>query len=282
MGNPQDMSNKLAQRAGQPTQPVKPEQQISALLKRMEPEIARALPKHLTSDRLARIALTSIRQNPKLLACDQMSLLAGVMQSAQLGLEPNTPLGEAYLIPYGKEAQFQIGYKGIISLAHRTGEYQSIYAHEVYKNDKFEYSYGLDKKLIHVPADEPEGDPIYYYAVYKLKNGGMDFVVWSAKKIDAHAKKYSQAYQKGWTTPWKTDFPAMAKKTVLKEVLKYAPKSAEMAKALVADETVKHEIAADMSEVPSVIIEVEAEGQDVSEHQEQPPLTDDDIFNAVK
>jgi recombination protein RecT len=280
MGNPQDMANKLAQRAGQQSQPVKPEQQIAALLKKMEPEIARALPKHLTADRLARIALTSIRQNPKLLGCDQMSLLAGVMQSAQLGLEPNTPLGEAYLIPYGKEAQFQIGYKGIIALAHRTGEYQSIYAHEVYPNDKFEYAYGLDKKLIHVPADEPEGEPIYYYAVYKLKNGGFDFVVWSAKKIDAHAKKYSQAYQKGWTTPWKTDFPAMAKKTVLKEVLKYAPKSAELAKALAADETIKHEIAEDMSEVPSVVIDVQAESTTVEEEPGQP--NNDAIYDAVK
>lgn len=281
MGNPQDMANKLAQRAGQQAPALKPEQQIAALLKKMEPEIARALPKHLTPDRLGRIALTSIRQTPKLLQCDQMSLLAAVMQSAQLGLEPNTPLGEAYLIPYGKEAQFQVGYKGIISLAHRTGEYQAIYAHEVYKNDKFEYSYGLEKTLKHVPDDEPEGDPIYYYAVYKLKNGGMDFVVWSAKKIEAHAKKYSQAYQKGWTTPWKTDFPAMAKKTMLKEVLKYAPKSAEMAKAIIADETVKHELSADMSEVPSLVIDVDAESQDVTYKQEQ-HTSNDDIYDAVK
>lgn len=280
MGNPQDMAEKLAERSVQTTPALKPEQQIAGLLKRMEPEIARAMPKHLTPDRLGRIALTAIRQTPKLLQCDQMSLLAAVMQSAQLGLEPNTPLGEAYLIPYKNkkkvngqdvwvdEAQFQIGYKGIISLAHRTGEYQAIYAHEVYENDKFEFAYGLDKNLIHVPADEPNGDPIYYYAVYKLKNGGSDFVVWSAKKIDAHAKRFSKAYQNGWTTPWKTDFPAMAKKTVLKEVLKYAPKSAEMAKALTADETVKHGISEDMSEVPIVTIDIDAEVSNVEEQGE--------------
>lgn len=252
------LKEKLNTSAGQALQASqKPEQSIAALLKRMEPEIQRALPKHLTSDRLARIALTSIRQNKKLLECQQVSLLAAVMQSAQLGLEPNSPLGEAYIIPYGDEAQFQVGYKGIISLAHRTGEYQAIYAHEVYMNDKFEFSYGLDKKLTHVPADEPEGDPTHYYAVYKLKNGGMDFVVWSSKKIDAHAKKFSQAYKKGWSTPWKSDFPAMAKKTVLKEVLKYAPKSAEMAKAIVADETVKHDLSPDMSEVQPIIIDAQ-------------------------
>ncbi|MDH6351890.1 recombinase RecT [Brevibacillus sp. 1238] len=267
MGNPQDMATKLAGRSAQATPALKPEQQISALLKRMESEIARAMPKHLTPDRLGRIALTAIRQTPKLLQCDQMSLLAAVMQSAQLGLEPNTPLGEAYLIPYRNkkevngneiwvdEAQFQIGYKGIIALAHRTGEYQAIYAHEVYKNDKFEFAYGLDKNLTHVPADVPEGEPTHYYAVYKLKNGGFDFVVWSTKKIDAHAKRFSKAYAKGWNTPWKTDFPAMAKKTVLKEVLKYAPKSAELAKALIMDETVKHEISDDMSSVPWINVD---------------------------
>lgn len=277
MGNPQDMAGKLAERSAQTTPALKPEQKIAGLLKRMEPEIARAMPKHLTPDRLGRIALTAIRQTPKLLQCDQMSLLAAVMQSAQLGLEPNTPLGEAYLIPYQikkkingedvwvDEAQFQIGYKGILSLAHRTGEYQAIYAHEVYKNDKFDYSYGLEKKLVHIPADEPEGEPIYYYAVYKLKNGGSDFVVWSTKKIDAHAKRFSKAYAKGWNTPWKTDFPAMAKKTVLKEVLKYAPKSAELAKALEMDETVKHEISEDMSEVPGVVIDIEADAANVDQ-----------------
>ncbi|WP_217366261.1 recombinase RecT [Brevibacillus sp. HB2.2] len=267
MGNPQDMAGKLANRAQQGVQANDPAKSIAGLLKRMEPEIAKALPKHLTPDRLGRIAITAIRQNPKLLNCNQMSLLAGVMQSAQLGLEPNTPLGEAYLIPYGTEAQFQVGYKGLISLAHRTGEYRAIYAHEVYKNDEFSYSYGLDKTMNHKPADQPEGEPTHFYAVYKLKNGGFDFVVWSTKRIEAHAKKYSQAYQKGWTTPWKTDFPAMAKKTVLKEVLKYAPKSAEMAKALVMDETVKHEIAEDMSTVAWIDAEAYAV-EEVPEHQD--------------
>jgi recombination protein RecT len=160
------------------------------------------------------------------------------------------------------EAQFQIGYKGLITLALRTGEYKAIYAHEVYANDDFSYSYGLDKNLHHIPADEPNGEPIKYYAVYHLKNGGYDFVVWSKTRIDFHAKKHSQAVQKGWTSPWTTNYDMQAKKTVLKEVLKYAPKSIEFAQQIAADETVKREVNEDMSEVIDVTDYTANYGQD--------------------
>lgn len=231
---------------------VKPEQTLNALLKRMGPEIQRALPKHMDADRIARIALTAVRTTPKLLECDQTSFLAAIMQSAQLGVEPNTGLGQAYLIPYGKQVQFQLGYKGLIDLAVRSGQYKSIYAHEVYADDEFEFSYGLVKDLIHKPAPIPQGEPIGYYAVYHLQNGGYDFVYWTRERIDFHSKKFSQAVQKGWTSPWKTNYDAMAKKTVLKEVLKYAPKSIELQKTVEADSTIKTEINEDMSNVIDV------------------------------
>ncbi|GGA31334.1 recombinase RecT [Psychrobacillus lasiicapitis] len=231
---------------------VPPEQTLNALLKRMGPEIQRALPKHMDADRIARIALTAVRTTPKLLECDQTSFLAAIMQSAQLGVEPNTGLGQAYLIPYGKNVQFQLGYKGLIDLSVRSGQYKAIYAHEVYGNDEFEFQYGLNKDLIHKPSTTPEGEPIGYYAVYHLKNGGFDFVYWTKERIDQHAQKFSQAVQKGWTSPWKTNFDAMAKKTVLKEVLKYAPKSIELQKTIEADSTIKNEISADMSEIIDV------------------------------
>jgi len=259
------IKNQLAQKANGQAPAKSPESTISALLKRMEPEIKRALPKHITAERMARLALTAIRTNPKLLQCDQMSLLAAVMQSAQLGLEPNTPLGEAYIIPYGREAQFQVGYKGLISLAHRTGEYQSIYAHAVYENDVFEFEYGLNKTLKHIPADDPQGEPVKYYAVYKLQNGGYDFAVASRAQIEKYAQKYSQAYQKGWTSPWKTDFDEMAKKTALKIALKYAPKSIEFAKAITADETVKKELDEDMSSVIDVSNDIVNQEQEKEE-----------------
>ncbi|WP_083256107.1 recombinase RecT [Domibacillus iocasae] len=247
------IKNELAKKQqNAPAKQVSPEQSLNGLLKRMGPEIQRALPKHMDADRMARIALTAVRTTPKLLECDQMSFLAAIMQSAQLGVEPNTGLGQAYLIPYGKQVQFQLSYKGLIDLAVRSGQYKAIYAHEVYGNDELTFEYGLYKDLKHVPASIPEGEPIGYYAVYHLQNGGFDFVYWTRERIDQHANKFSQAVQKGWTSPWKTNYDAMAKKTVLKEVLKYAPKSIEFQKTVEADSTIKKEIASDMSEVIDV------------------------------
>jgi recombination protein RecT len=257
-----DLARELAVKAG--NQPAEKAKTVFDIIQSMEKEFKRALPDQVGVQRFVRVAITIVRTNPKLMQCDGMSIVAALMQSAQLGLEPNTPLGQSYVIPYknkrvigGKEtwvdeAQFQIGYKGLITLALRTGEYKAIYAHEVYINDDFCYSYGLDKNLHHVPADEPIGEPVKYYAVYHLKNGGYDFVVWSKTRIDFHAKKYSQAVKKDHNSPWKTDYDGMAKKTVLKEVLKYAPKSIEFAQQLAADETVKREVADDMSEVIDV------------------------------
>ena len=246
--NGQDIQDKLVKQEEKP-------KTLAQFIEHMKPEIQRALPKHMDADRIARIALTTLRSNPKLQSCDGRSFLAALMQSSQLGLEPNTPLGEAYIIPYGKEASFQVGYKGLLSLAHRTGEYRTIYAMEVYENDQFKYGYGLDPFLVHMPDDDPEGEPIAYYAVYHLVNGGKEFRVWTTAKVKKHAMQYSQAFQKGWTSPWKTDFDSMAKKTVLKDLLKFAPKSIEFARAISMDETVKKDIDADMSIVPAIDVD---------------------------
>ena len=228
---------------------------LEGWLQKMRPQLEKALPKHVDPDRILRIAMTSLRTTPKLRDCEPMSFLAALMQSAQLGLEPNTPLGEAYLIPYGNKVQFQIGYKGIIALCQNTRQYQSIYAHMVYKNDKFEYQLGLHKDLIHVPADEPEGEPIYYYGVYHLMNGGSDFAVWSRDKVNKHKEQYSKSAQYD-SSSWQTAYDSMALKSVLKSALKYAPKSIELANKLAMDETIKTEIAPNMEEVPAEYIDI--------------------------
>jgi recombination protein RecT len=215
---------------------VTPQKEMEGMLKRMMPEIERAVSGIVTPERFGRIALSVWNSNKQFWECSRVSFLSSLMKAAQAGLEPNTALGEAYIIPYGKEATFQLGYHGILTLCHRTKQFASIYAHEVYKNDKFEYEYGLEKKLVHVPADVPEGDPIYFYAVYKLKDGGFDFVVWSRDRVIKHAKQFSKTYTNPKGT-WTTNFDAMAKKTVLIQVLKYAPKSVELAKALTQDES---------------------------------------------
>lgn len=254
-----DLKNKLAARANSGAVVG---DTFQALLKRMKPQIEAALPKHVSPERIMRIAMTAYSSNPKLRECDSMTILASVMIASQLGVEVNTPLGQAYIIPYYNnkvkryEAQFQLGYKGLLDLAYRSGEYQTIYAMEVYENDEFEFAYGLEMILKHKPAPTPEGEPTYYYAVYKTKNGGASFRVWSRDKIMAHSQKYSQAVKKGWTSPWKSDFDAMAKKTVLKDLLKYAPMSIEAHNQFTNDETIKHDIAADMSEVPGDYIDI--------------------------
>ena len=211
---------------------------VGALIQRLTPQLEKALPKHVTADRMARVALTAIRQNPKLQQADPMSLIASVMVAAQLGLEPNTPLGHCYIIPYKTQAQFQIGYKGILDLAHRSGQYKRIAAYSVDDADEFDFAYGLSPYLTHKPARTPSGKHGYYYAVYELANGGQDFRVWSREQVEAHAQKYSQAYRGGkQDSPWYTAFDSMAKKTVLIDLLRYAPKSIEAAGMGLADAT---------------------------------------------
>ena len=232
-----------------------PEQKtMQQYIKSMEKEIAKALPSVITPERFTRIVLSAISVNPKLGSCTPASFLGAMMTSAQLGLEVNTPLGQAYVLPYQNkgvlEAQFQLGYKGLIDLAYRSGEVEVIQAHVVYENDDFECEYGLEPKLTHKPADSNRGEPIKVYAVFKTKSGGFGFEVMSMEDVRKHAAKYSKAYNSSYS-PWKTNFEEMAKKTVLKRVLKYAPLKSDFVKAAVQDEVIKKNLAQDMYDVPN-------------------------------
>jgi recombination protein RecT len=231
--------------ANTPSTQITPQKKMAHALEKMLPEIKKAVGKAMTPERFSRIALSLFNGNPVFWEADTTSFLSALMQSAQCGLEPNTVLGEAYVIPYKNtskgivEINFQVGYKGILKMAFNTGEYEAIYAHEVRKGDEFSYEYGLNKSLIHKPADVPSEEITHYYAVYKLKNGGFDFVVWSRERVEKHAKEFSKNYTyKGSVNKnsvWFKNFDSMAKKTVLIDVLKFAPKSVEMAKALDLD-----------------------------------------------
>ena len=225
---------------------------IKDWVKVMEPAIKKALPSVITPERFTRMVMTAISSNPQLAECSPASFCGAMMQAAQLGLEPNTPLGQAYLIPYrnhGKlECQYQTGYKGLITLAYRSGQFKNIFAREVHAKDEFSYEYGLEPKLTHIPATEADNGPvIYYYGVFTLTNGGYGFEVMSVEEMKAFALKYSKAYKKG---PWQTNFDSMAKKTVLKRVLKYAPLSVEFAREVEADETIKTSLDAEMVAMP--------------------------------
>ena len=203
-------------------------------IKSYEKEIAKALPSVLTPERFTRMATTAVTQNPALGKCTPQSFIGAMLTAAQLGLEPNTPLGQAYLIPYGNQCQFQLGYRGLIELAHRSGEIKSIEAHVVYANDEFDFEFGLEPKLKHKPAKHDRGDAVWVYAVYHTKTEGYGFEVMSVDDINLHRAKYSKAKSSPWDTAWEE----MAKKTVIKKVLKYAPLKSDFVRAMAADETV--------------------------------------------
>lgn len=221
-------------------------------IRKMESGIAKALPTVITPERFTRMVLSAVSANKKLGECTPDSFLGAMMQAAQLGLEPNTPLGQAYLIPYRVngtlKCQFQLGYKGLIDLAYRSGDVSIIQAHTVYANDTFSYQLGLEPELVHKPAMTDRGDPIAFYAVFRTKSGGYGFEVMSVEDVRNHAQQYSKSYK---NDPWQTNFEEMAKKTVLKRALKYAPLKSEFVRAVAADESVKTELAPDMTDIPN-------------------------------
>ncbi|MGZ0105174.1 recombination protein RecT [Achromobacter sp. KK8] len=221
--------------------------QVKAFMESQKATLAAVLPRHVSPDRMLKIALGAMRTTPKLMGCTVESLMGAVVQVSQLGLEPNTPLGHAYLIPFENrqknttEVQIVLGYKGLIDLARRSGQIVSIAAHEVCANDHFEYSYGLDEKLEHRPAMGDRGEVIAFYAVAKLVGGGHAFEVMSNQQVldirDAsQGWKQAKRYGKTENTPWGAHYAEMGRKTVLRRLFKYLPVSIELANAAALDE----------------------------------------------
>lgn len=157
--------------------------------------------------------------------CNPTTILGAAMVAATLDLPIVPTLGMAYIVPYKGQCQFQIGYKGLIELAERSGVFRNIIDEAVYegqlvRKNKFTGEYVFDE-------DAKKSDNVIgYMARFDLTNGFSKTIYWSKEEVEAHAKKFSQAYSKGYSTPWKTDYDAMARKTVLKSLFaKYAPKS---------------------------------------------------------
>lgn len=212
---------------------------VAAFFDANKSAIAAVLPKHVTPERLMKIAMHAIRTTPSLQECSVKSLLGAVVQSSQLGLEPNTVLGHAYLVPYKNrksgttEAQFIPGYKGLIDLARRSGQIESIAAHAVHAADEFEFSYGLNESLTHKPAMTGDrGDIIAFYAIAKLKGGGHAFEVMPRADVDAVMRS---TQSKGAWGPWKDHYAEMGRKTVIRRLAKYLPLSIEFATAAALD-----------------------------------------------
>lgn len=209
----------------------------------MTKQIAMALPANVTPERMTRIALTALSKNEMLSQSTPQSFMGALLTSAQLGLECNTPLGQAYLIPYKNnkagviETQFQLGYQGELDLCYRTKLYKTIQARIVYEGDEFEYSYGFNETLKHIPH-EKSNKPVYVYAYYELISGGRAFEVMSWEEVIKFSQQYSQSVKYQKSSPWTSDPESMAKKTVLKKVMKYAPKTVEIAEAISSDSAV--------------------------------------------
>lgn len=231
---------------------------VRTLLEKSKGQIQMALPRHISLDRMLRVAMTSIQKTPKLLECNQTSLLAAIMQAAQLGLEPDGLLGQAYLVPFKTTVTLIPGYKGLLKLARNSGEISTVQAHEVYKDDHFKFSYGLEPKLEHEPNADSDMNPdniVAFYAIAKLKDGGTQFEVMWRKQVDA-IRKRSKSSNDG---PWVTDYAEMGKKTVLRRLCKMLPSSIELAKAVALDEQAEAGIKQDLDTIIDISATTEEE-----------------------
>lgn len=209
---------------------------LAKLLARSWPKIAAAIPRHVTSDRMASVAMTALRTNRDLQKCTPMSFLSAVMQASQLGLEINTRMMHAFLIPYENkrkgeyECSLVIGYQGFIELATRSGRVSSIKATAAYEGDRFEYEEGLNPVLRHVPGrntDRSPGKLTHVYAIARLKDGEREFAVLDKSQVEDRRKRGGNRR----LSPWDTDYEAMAAKSAVRALWKWLPKSPELAQA---------------------------------------------------
>lgn len=240
---------------------------------KMKQQMALAMPKHMTADRMMRIALTEVRKVPALGQCNIESFMGSIMQCAQLGLEPGSALGHAYLLPFGNgkakdgksNCQLIIGYRGMIDLARRSGQIVSLTARTVHENDTFKYEFGLEETMHHVPADGDRGKMTHVYAVAKLKGGGVQFDVMSRADVD----KVRSTSKAGTNGPWVTHFEEMAKKTVIRRLFKYLPVSIEIQQAVTLDERAEAGIDQDNASVLTGDYSVVDDQQETDEQVDQ-------------
>ena len=186
--------------------------------------------------------------NPQLRNAEPMSIIGAAMVAATMQLQVIPTLGQCYIIPYGKKAQFQVGYLGLLQLCQRSGQFKKILAAPVHEGeyvsgDEFDEEYVFDKK------QKKSDKVIGYMAKFELLNGFTKVAYWDIEKVKAHATKFSQAFRAGFNSPWKSDFDAMAQKTVLKSILKFAPKSIEMQNAVAFDQAVVNTNTSDVQDL---------------------------------
>lgn len=202
-------------------------------------EIAIALPRHVSSDRMLRMCMTSARKTPDLLDCTPESFLGAAIQSAQLGLEPDTPLGHAWLLPFKnqrtgtKEVNFMPGYRGYLDLIYRVAEHPILNPVGVYEVDKFEWERGTSPFIKHIQMPREQRHKMtHVYVTARFPDGRIEFDVMTLAEIEAiRARSKATGF-----TPWKTDHESMSKKTIIRRFCKYLPMSAELQRAIGLDD----------------------------------------------
>jgi len=253
------------------------------LLEKYKDQIAMALPRHVTPERMIRVALTAFSRTPLLAECSATSICGALVQASILGLEPDGMSGEAFLIPYwstkagGYECQMQPGYKGIVKLARNSGEYSLIDAQPVHENDLFEFQKGSETYWVHKWDPRKDRGPIYgYWGGYKLKDGGANFEFMSVSEIDAHRDQYSQgAYKRSkgqfvldnegkkiLQGPWRDSPDWMYRKTPLMQGLKLGPKSISLRTAMTLSDTADSGRAQTFVDLPKELNPVQDEPED--------------------
>lgn len=222
-------------------------------IRRMEPEYQAAMPKGSEAAQLIRDAITLVKTTPKLFQCERVSVLSGLMTIAQLNLRAGV-LGQAWLLPLKNKgtlyAQLVIGYQGYIELALRSPNVAGIIARTAYENDHFDVQLGTDDRIVHRPVmDGPRGAPIADYAVVKYSNGGHTFWWMTRAEMERHRDRFALAKTREGVIvgPWRDNFDGMARKTVIRQLSKYMPKSTELALAVAADESVRLDLDPDTS-----------------------------------
>lgn len=260
------------QTQGRSLQTMDPKKQLRTVLERSWDRIAAVMPREMNAQRLYQMYVSTINREPELANCSVESVLSCFMRATSLGLELSNVngLGMAYMLPYGnknyrtgqKEATLIIGYKGMIELARRSGQLKSIHAQAVYKGDEFSawedetgqhFTFKPDRNAPHTPQNLTD-----VYVNAQLLNGGFVFEHMTREEVDAVMRRSPSANAR--TTPWKTDYAAMALKTVIRRSFKYLPVSVEAKQAAVSDETTP-----DYSDIFHPVIQDDSQGQAMSE-----------------
>ncbi len=240
---------------------------INQMLLAYKDQIAAALPRHMTPDRVARLAMTEVRKNPKLGDADPISLFGAIIQCSQLGMEPGI---DAYLVPFWNskrrvnEVQCMPDYRGLIDLARRSGVIGRFEAHAVKEGDSFEYEFGTSAKLVHKPG-QVRGASTHFYAIAESTDKvWTQFEVMSKADVDTHRAR-SRSKDSG---PWVTDYDAMGKKTVSRQLCKFLPRSVEVRRAVQMDDLVD----AGVSQHNAAVLEGELADDEQITFQEPAPV----------